>query len=93
MEVRNLRLSLVLDNLYQEKSSQEILQHSLIFIFVGELTHEVVLPQRIEEGDLALLSKEQLFSVEKGYSNTVDMVYNGLASGISYVSRTYEDAL
>lgn len=87
-----LRMSLLLDIVYRSRSSNAAVQHSLIFVVAGELSSNS-LPSEIEEGSLSLLTKAELLGVDKGYSNTKDILDCYDAGSVTYLEREYFDEL
>jgi hypothetical protein len=89
---RQLREALLLDILYKSRTSSEIVQHSLVFVVTGELESENV-PAEIAEGTLQFMTKAELLAVEKGYSNTKDILDYENNQNFAYVNREYDDDL
>lgn len=92
ISVRQIRESMTLDILYKSRTSDEVVQHSLISVVTGELESENV-PKEIAEGMLEFMTKDELLAVEKGYSNTKDILDHESESKFLYLNREYYDDL
>lgn len=85
-----LALSLILDVLYRNLETKEVIQHSIMFVISGKL-HAAPTQLHIDEGTLSLLTPEELRTVTPGYSNTTDLLV--LPQQLTYVTREYFDEL
>jgi len=92
IKARQIELSLIVEVLYKSVNTDTVAQHSLIYVVTGELEGNSF-PETIDEGRLALLTEQELLAVEKGYSNTRDMIQLARSGNLSFVTREYTDSL